>query len=220
MPWVLPWLLNKFVPTNVHDPKLFWDTWNNGLPMDNKSSDRLMATDFTELWIPIERTREVMIALRDHYRAKGLSAAGTYACEIYAAKHSRSLLSPAYGGDMLRVDIFWFAKNDAKAKYDFYPQFWWLLEPFGFRPHWAKSLPRRKGPKGHEDYRVEYLRNRYPRWKRFMELREELDPHQVFVSPYWRNHLGIPLPKEGAPSRSMVVPRGEAGEAQPVRQSG
>jgi hypothetical protein len=212
-PWVLPGILNMFVPTNDRDPTLFWDTWNNGLPMDSGSSDRLMATDFTELWIPIDRTREVMIALRDHYRANGLSAAGTYACEIYAAKRSPFFLSPAYDDDMIRVDIFWFANNIEKAKVGFYPQFWSLLKEFGFRPHWAKSLPPPDSEAG-----VDYLRGRYPQWDRFMALRDELDPHQVFVSKYWRHHLGIAAQRE--PRDSMVVPPGDAGEVQPALHSG
>ncbi|HYO70519.1 MAG TPA: FAD-binding protein, partial [Archangium sp.] len=38
----------------------FWDTWYNSLPMDNYVSDFLMPTEFTELWIPLEKTQEVM----------------------------------------------------------------------------------------------------------------------------------------------------------------
>jgi hypothetical protein len=148
-----------------------------------------------------------MIALRDHYRDNGLSAAGTYACEVYAAKRSPFWLSPAYDTDVVRIDLFWFSKNRADPSKAFYPQFWSLLSRFGFRPHWGKSLPPASSAEG-----AAYLRDRYPRWDRFLELREELDPQQVFLSDYWRRQLG--LGAAGAVRTvpySMSVPRdGEA----------
>ncbi len=198
VPEITPAVINAFVPINRGDPTLFWNTWHDGLPMDNTSSDTLMPTAFTELWIPIDRTREVMIALRDHYRDNGLDAAGTYACEIYAAKRSPSWLSPAYAGDVVRVDLFWFSKNRADPCQVFYPQFWTLLSRFGFRPHWGKSLPGAGSPEG-----AAYLRAQYPQWDRFMELRDELDPKQIFVSDYWRQQLAI----AGAEARARRVPQ-------------
>ena len=211
--WLTPMItapvINAFVPTNASDPTLFWNTWCDGLPMDNTSSDTLMPTEFTELWIPIERTREVMVALRDHYRDNGLSASGTYAAEIYAAKRSAAWLSPAYDSDMVRVDLFWFSKNRADPCTAFYPQFWSLLSRFGFRPHWGKSLPAADSAEG-----AAYLREQYPRWDRFMELREEYDPHQVFVTKSWREHLAIPQPSEARRvPYSMAVPRDASAEA-------
>jgi hypothetical protein len=199
-------VINAFVPVNAKTPTLFWDFWRYGLPMDDHSSDHLMATSFTELWIPIERAQEVMIAMRDHYRDNGLSATGTYACEIYAAKESPFYLSPSYGSDVVRVDIFWFERNRENATKKFYPQFWSLLECFGFRPHWAKALPASDSRTG-----ATYLREQYPRFDDFLEVRDQLDPEQVFVTDYWRKHLGIARP--AVRTRSMVVPRDAAAVA-------
>ncbi len=36
-----------------------------------------------------------------------------------------------------------------------------------------------------------YLNPLYPKWDDFMRIRAELDPRQVFVYAYWRQHLGI-----------------------------
>lgn len=218
--WLTPIItapvLNAFVPINRDDPTLFWDSWYEGLPMDNTSSDRLMPTAFTELFIPIERTRELMVALRDHYRDNGLSAAGTYAAEIYAAKRSPFWLSPSYESDMIRVDLFWFGKNRADPCTAFYPQFWSLLARFGFRPHWAKSLPAAGSSQG-----AAYLREQYPRWDRFMELREEYDPEQVFVTSAWREHLAIPAAGETRRMPySMAVPRDAEAHDSERAQSG
>ena len=70
---------------------------------------------------------------------------------------------------------------------DYYPQFWELLKEFDYRLHWGKYLSNlpSTGP--------ESLRARYPRWDDFMELREKMDPNQIFLTDYWRNYLGIPL---------------------------
>ena len=61
------------------------------------------------------------------------------------------------------------------------PNFWELLKKYDYRLHWGKSL---SGD-------VAYLKERYPRWDDFMQLREKMDPHQIFVTDYWRKHLGI-----------------------------
>ena len=206
-------VINAFVPMNASQPTLFWDYWRFGLPMDDHSSDHLMATGFTELWIPIERTQEVMVALRDHYRDNGLSATGTYACEIYGAKKSPFFLSPSYGSDMVRIDIFWFERNREDAATEFYPQFWSLLSRFGFRPHWGKTLPAAGSATG-----AAYVREQYPRFAEFMELREQFDPDQVFVTEYWREHLGIARP--AARTHSVVVPRGPAADGNRAIASG
>ncbi|QRK11169.1 FAD-binding protein [Archangium violaceum] len=175
--------------TQPQDPvgkQPFWDYWYRSLPMDNDVSDFLMPTEFTELWIPLDKTQEVMNKLRDFYEQGGLGATGSYSCEIYAAKASDLWMSPAYQQDVVRVDVFWFHDlfRDEDALRAFYQQYWDLLKEYGFRPHWAKYLPD-------GDMGPEYLAQRYPRWTQFLELRARLDPQGVFVSPYWRSVLGI-----------------------------
>ncbi|MGH7534858.1 MAG: D-arabinono-1,4-lactone oxidase, partial [Gemmatimonadales bacterium] len=165
-------------------PQRFWDAWWRTLPMDNEASDRLLPTQFTEMWIPVARAAEVMAKLRDHFRAGGLAATGTYACEVYATRPSRFWLSPAYQRDVIKVDMFWYGHNKGDPSRTFYPQFWQLLRECDYRLHWGKYLP---------DDSASYLRPRFPRWDDFMRVRAELDPEQVFVSGYWRKHLGIPL---------------------------
>jgi len=164
-------------------PQRFWDVWWHTLPMDNKASDRLLPTQFTEMWIPVAKTREVMCKLRNHYRNGGLAATGTYACEIYGTKRSHFWMSPAYGEDMVKVDMFWYGHNKGDPAESYYPQFWESLKEFKYRFHWGKYLA---------DDSASYLRPLYPKWDEFMRIRAEFDPNQVFVSTYWRKHLGIP----------------------------
>jgi hypothetical protein len=85
--------------------------------------------------------------------------------------------------------MFWFAKNRGDPVIDFYPQFWELLKPFGCRFHWGKHVPAD----------AEYISEQYPMWDRFMELRAEMDPYQVFVTQYWRERFAISLPTSTQP---------------------
>lgn len=184
-PWLARTIINAFTPVDKKDPQRFEDTWWQGLPLDNQIEDRLLPTDFTELFIPLEQSAEVLRCLKAHYEENGLRATGTYACEIYAAKRSPFWLSPAYGEDMVRIDIFWFRKNDRDPVKEFYPQFWELLKRFNYRLHWGKFLPD-------DPAMPAYLRSVYPRWDDFMRLRNAMDPDQRFVTSYWRQCLGIP----------------------------
>lgn len=177
-------------------PQRFWDVWWRALPMDNTASDRLFPTWFTEMWIPVSLTRAVMRVLREHFRAGGLAATGPYTCEIYATRRSRFWLSPAYEEDVVKVDMFWYGRNKGNPGETFYPQFWALLSAFAYRFHWGKFIANAS---------ASYLKHLYPRWDDFMRLRAELDPNQVFVSPYWRRHLGVPFSCADAKSLDLKL---------------
>ena len=158
------------------------------LPMDNEADDILMGTEFTEIWIPIDRSQEVMDLLNKLYKEKGRAATGTYSNEIYAGIASEFWMSPSYGTDVIRVDIFWYSGNegDPSVKGGYYEQFWELFvkHDIPFRLHWGKFLPN-------YDYKrwADYLRSQTPKWDEFMALREKQDPGNVFFTSYWRKHL-------------------------------
>ncbi len=187
MPYVIDTILDPFVTLGTEP---WQDTWMCGLPMDNQMDDQLWPTDFTELWIPIEKTAEVMRALRDFYAGGGdaklaYDHTGAFSCELYATAPSPFWLSPSYGGAVFRVDVFWFGLNAGTPTDSFYPRFWELLKGFGFRPHWGKYLPAASA-----EWQA-YYRANIPMLDRFLALRAELDPKQIFVTSYWRSHLGI-----------------------------
>jgi hypothetical protein len=178
-------VIKMFAPKDgSNGPKRFWGPWWHVLPMDNEASDRLFPTSFTEMWIPLSETTAVLRRLRDHYRTTGFRATGTYACEIYATKPSRFWMSPGYQREVVKIDMFWYGRNVGDPCESYYPQFWDLLRDFEYRFHWGKYLSSDS---------ASYLKSLYPEWDSFMRMRSELDPEQVFVSPYWRKHLGIPL---------------------------
>lgn len=167
----------------------FTDTWYEGLPHDNQMDDQLMPILFTELWVPLTRTAEVMRALRDFWSAGGLDATGTFATEIYAAPASPFTLSAAQGTPVLRVDPFVFWREDATPELDYFPAYWELLKAFDARFHWGKTLSAPGSSTG-----VAHRRDKCGpvAWDAWKAQRAAWDPDGVFMNAYWRAHLGLP----------------------------
>jgi len=190
--WSFPTIVKMFNPIDKETAedgnvgRLFRDTWWQGIPMDNGYDYTILPTEFTELWIDIERTGEVMRRLKDHYERSGGSATGHYLLEIYGGKRNPFWMSPSYERDVIRMDWFWYAKNKRPAQ-EYFRQFFDLLKDLDFRLHWGKHLSEdaATGPG--------YLRAQYPRWDDWMRIRAELDPDRIFVTDYWQRRLDIPM---------------------------
>jgi len=185
---ILPKLLELFVPLDPDKTppgaQQFCDIWYRGLPMDNRVNDILIPVEFTEIWIPIDKTALVMKKLKDYYEKTGYSATGSFSTEIYAAKKSDFWMSPSYNRDVIRVDIFWFKYNEGDPAEVFYPQFWNLLmsdKDFSCRFHWGKYIP----------VNPEYVKKQYPKMNDFLSFRSKLDPADIFLTQYWKDRLGI-----------------------------
>jgi|GEM_PF-1031750 len=201
---ILPIIYKQFVPLDAEKsppgPQEFHDYGWTGLPMDNGIDDVLMPTFFTEIWIPVSKTQKVMATLRDFFEKGGLAATGTYSFEIYGTKASPFWMSPSSDGEaVVRVDVFWFGYNAGDPAAELYPQFWELLKPFGFKLHWGKFLPNDPLP---EKKWAKYLAQQYKHWSDFLDVRKKLDPKNIFLTNYWREHLGLEgaLPKRTEPA--------------------
>ncbi len=209
LPWLVPAMLDRVLPLDAHkpgmrrgEPQAFRDWGWQGLPMDNQASDVLLASRFTELWVPLARAEQVMRVLRgyfaepmrthDAYRRTGL-----FAYELYGAPASAGWLHPGHsdGSDewrdgALRIDVYWFSDNAEDPLESFFVQFWNLLRghEIPFRLHWGKEQPASTPA----DRRwLELLAAQYPRWDDFLALRAQLDPDEVFLTDYWRDRLGL-----------------------------
>ncbi len=203
-PFIFPGILDLFVtvdkPTNQNGgPQLFADRWYTGLPMDNQMSDRLMPIWFTELWIKIDQTQAVMTALKAFYDKQETTVDFSFNVEIYAAKSNEFWLSPSYNQDVIRIDVLWFA-NNLDNPVLFYQNFWDLLAPFNYRPHWAKYQPDvvnlTTTDSNNQTTTIaipgsEYLASQYTKWDDWMALRAQMDPDQIFVNDYWRKRMDI-----------------------------
>lgn len=168
--------------------QLFSDVWHDGLPMDNPIDDALLPVTFTEMWFPIERTADVMLAMKEFFATSRLAGTGTFCIELYAATRADAWLSPAYRRDVFRVDPFWVADGDTHARDRFFKQFWSLLYKLPFRYHWAKALDAADDP----DTGAQYVKDGYPQYPAFAQLRSSTyDPKDVFLTDYWKAHLDL-----------------------------
>lgn len=208
IPKFFPKLLNTFITLDSekqgaekNQPQRFQDWAWHGLPMDNEASDVFIPTEFMEMWVPLGRTHRVMEILSSYFTEpeddhEAYRRTGTSAWELYSELPSPFWLNPSYtrGDDewkdgAFRIDAYWFVGNAGDPVKTFYPQFWQLLRGEGIplRLHWGKFQPR----VADDPSWVGYLRAQYPRWEDFLRLREERDPHNVFLNGYWRDHLGL-----------------------------
>lgn len=123
--------------------------------------------------------------------------AGNFATEMYGAKKSSFWLSMSYDQDMVRVDPYWFAHNydwNDRRKREYFTNFWEALLGIDdkVRLHWGKYLPTPGQMfKNGKTFNLEYLKKAYPKMKCWLELQNEHDPNQVFVTKYWREILDI-----------------------------
>lgn len=179
---------SKKRPGGAYERARFQDTWYDGIPHDNQMDDQLMPVLFTELWVEIDKAPTVMRALRDYWADGRLSRTGTFATEIYPAPASPFTLSAAKGTPVLRIDPFVFWRQDGKPEDDYFPGYWELLRQFDARFHWGKTLSLPGSSTG-----AAYRRERAGAadWDAFLSLRESWDPDDIFLTHYWRAHLGI-----------------------------
>ena len=189
---IFPAIMDLFVAVDTSTnknkgPQLFSDVWYKGIPMDNQMNDKLMPVWFTELWISTDWAWVLMVDLKNYYDAQPISIDFSFSCEIYAAKQSPFWLSPAYGTDVVRIDVFWYGNNQGDPA-TFYQNFWDLLASYSYRPHWGKYIPDMIN--GFPA--INYWSGLYTKWNDWMKLRHTMDPKQIFVNDYWREKLGIP----------------------------
>lgn len=172
----------------------FEDRAYMGLPMDNQMDDLILPTWFTELWVPFTpgdgKVQQTISVLRKYFDADGTAqgayqATGAFAFELYAAKKDeRFFLSPATGQHVFRVDAFWFGRNPDDPTKTFFPPLWKALDPLGYRAHWGKFLP----PPGSVN---PPMISRYPDAARFKAVRARVDPHNIFLTSYWKQQLEL-----------------------------
>lgn len=194
---LLPVIINLIQPLSSDKKpiKEFYDYYYRSLPMDNEVDDIMMGTEFTEIWIPIQYTQQVMNLLNEHYKDNGYSATGAFSNELYAG-HSTSYWmhqgytngEDAFKDGTIRVDLFWYTANDGtpNGRGEYYDQFWKLFRDnnIPFRLHWGKFVP---------DYDFKdwanYYQTQLPKMAEFLELREQRDPRNVFLTDYWKLRL-------------------------------
>ncbi|MFT4537239.1 MAG: hypothetical protein ACI9P5_004620 [Saprospiraceae bacterium] len=187
-PGLYPLLTDFYYPVNTdkNPAQQFWDYWLGSLPMDTfEFSNPLMNLDYTELWFPIEKAELAIKVLKKDFDKQGEKATGFYTLEILGSMASPFWLSPGYNQKSIRLNFMRFA-TDAGSPIDFYYQYYQLFKKYKipFRLHLGKYLPGKEIPMW-----AKYIRESYPKMGDFEELRKKMDPHNLFLTPYWKDYL-------------------------------
>lgn len=209
LPDFFPKLATAFIPLDADQdgaerglPQRFRDWGSRGLPMDHGVNNLLLPTGFTETWIPLGRTAEVMGLAHRHFNEprdedETYRRTGTFVWELYAAKPPRFWRSPSYssGSDewsrgAFRVNPYWFGDNAGNPAETFFAGLWELLRDHDipFRLHWGRYQPIYPA----RDRRwVDSFAAQYPRWDDFLRPRAHRDPSNIFLTDYWRDRFGL-----------------------------
>ena len=192
-----PKLLPAFNPMTdaKHPPTEFNDWYWRSLCMDNTVSDDLLGTEFTEVWVPIGRTEQVIDLYKQMFDEGGYHSTGYFSTEVYAGAPTDQWMHPGFsdGADeyaegTLRVDVYWYRENEGIPNCDeaFLDQFWEKLydAKIPFRLHWGKFVPRYDFERWAKHYR-----DNLPHFEQFMDVRKERDPDGVFFTDYWQRRL-------------------------------
>ena len=140
-----------------------------------------MPVRFTEIWVGVDKAGEFMRRLGDLFERLGYAGSGNFVFEIYGGKKSNFWMSPGYGRDSVRLNLFWLKHNPGEPERDFFPQFWALARDLDARLHWGKAL----------DPEDQTHAERFPKQAAFLEMRQRFDPNGRFLTDYWRHHLGL-----------------------------
>ena len=154
----------------------FSGRWYEVLPQDEGLTLERLPHLYSEIFVPFERTQDVIEALRRYFQEKGVHSIPALPVEFYCSPAKSFWLSPAYHRESLRVNLIHYAK-DPKPPEEMYRGLWERLEPFDARAHWGKYHLEADAGRA--------ITRNYPRWNDFMELREQLDPNGIFLTPYW-----------------------------------
>ena len=83
------------------------------------------------------------------------------------------------------------------ARYEFYKKYWDVFAPMpGVTFHWGKYIPKPKevlgSPNGsHVLFDQNFLKERYEHYSDWLQFRKKMDPNNVFLTNYWKQHLFI-----------------------------
>ena len=198
-------MMKPFVPVGEKGQQSFCDIWYKALPIDDQAPvDGLISTSFSELWFSKDKLNQVMDTLKNLF-AKNPKAAGNMIVELYCAKESPFWLSPSYGQDALRLDLYWWDKNLLGNANQYFGQFYESFKEIpSVRFHWGKHLPHAGEKYGEYIFSEETLQKTYPKLADFLKIREQMDPAQLFVTDYWRKIFSIPKPSPAVKPWSLM----------------
>jgi len=146
------------------------------------SKVREIKFDEMEYGVPEEAGAECFLQVRRRMKDKYRQYVGWRLLYRTVAPDD-AYLSMAYGRETATVSVH---QNVGLPYGDFFRGIEPILRDHEGRPHWGKK----------HTLRAEDLRPLYPRWEQFLQVRQRTDPQGVFLTPYLRELLGVPISEQ------------------------
>jgi len=129
----------------------------------------------TEAAVPLAKTGDAMAALTKLIEDSKVRV--NFIAEIRFVRGDTSWMSPAYGGDVAQIGAYMGETPETDRYFD---AFWRAMRTFDARPHWGKEMSHTRAE----------IERAFPRFARYVALRDELDPSRTFGSPFTERTLG------------------------------
>jgi FAD-linked oxidoreductase len=140
------------------------------------ATQRLVRFNEMEYNLPADAMKDVIREMRETMERERYRVHFPIECRY--AQGDDIWLSPAYGRDSAYIAVHMY-KGMPHERY--FADMERIFLRYGGRPHWGKL----------HSLESDHLRERYPMWDRFREVRASLDPEGIFASPYLRKVFGI-----------------------------
>ena len=128
----------------------------------------------TEYGVPaenfVETFREIVDVVEEHD--------AVFPVEVRYVKGDEIPLSPAHGRDTVFIAVHRYHKKPYRETFEACQE---VFRDHGGRPHWGKM----------HFLSSDELRDTYPEWDAFQDVREELDPDGVFLNEHLRDVFGV-----------------------------
>ncbi|MXV39062.1 FAD-binding protein [Flavobacteriaceae bacterium Ap0902] len=133
------------------------------------ATERMVRFKEMELNVPAEHFEAFFTEVSNMINEKQYPV--VFPVEIRWVKADDIWLSPTYQRDAVYLAFHTYWKNHVPAYfYDMQE----IAKKYEVRPHWGKM----------HNLEAAHFEKVYPKWHDFMEIRERLDPDQIFVGPY------------------------------------
>jgi FAD-linked oxidoreductase len=119
--------------------------------------------------IPAEHFKEAITKVKDVIANEKIEVMFPIECRF--VKGDKLHLSPAYQRDSAYLAFHTYRGMPYK---DYFGRMESIMLEYGGRPHWGKMHTQK----------ADSLKLKYPKWDDFQKIREQLDPNQMFISPY------------------------------------
>ena len=128
----------------------------------------------TEYGVPadnfVEAFREIVEVVEEHD--------AVFPVEVRYVEGDEIPLSPAHGRDTVFIAVHRYHKKPYRETFEACQE---VFRDHGGRPHWGKM----------HFLSADELRDMYPEWDAFQDVREELDPDDVFLNEHLRDVFGV-----------------------------